>query len=146
MNISNSFMINQQEENKVALSFDNNQLNCDQLQSKAEHTTVYSCKDLVFELLCLHKCKYKPWERFVNRMKLFREQAESFNSDIDCLQIAKSVRELQELKQQIRETMQQNHQLLEIYQQSWYFDSSTLIESNINPQIQQFSAESNIED
>ena len=79
-------------------------------------------------------------------MKLFREQAENFNSDIDCLQIAKSIRELQELKQQIRETMQQNHQLLEIYQQSRYFDSSTLIESNINPQIQQFSVESNIED
>ena len=79
-------------------------------------------------------------------MKLFCEQVENFNADIDCLRIVKSIRELQELKQQIRETMQQNHQVLEIYQQSRYFDSSAFIESNINPQIQQFSAESNIED
>ena len=138
MNISNSFKLNQWEEIKVTSPFDNNEINCDQksdrFQFKAENTATYSYKDFVFELLCLHKWKYKPWERIGNKMKLFREQSENFNADIDCLQIVKSIRELQELRQRIEEEMEQNQQVIEAYQQSRYFDSSVQIESNVNPQ------------
>ena len=67
-------------------------------------------------------------------MKLFREQAENFNSDIDCLRIVNSIRELQKLRQRIEEEMEQDHLVIEAYQQSRYLDSSIQIESSVNPQ------------
>ena len=79
-------------------------------------------------------------------MKLFREQIEDFNDNIDCLRIVKSIRELKELGQQIKEEMKQNQLVIEAYQQSRYLDSSIQIESNANHQSLLYSHTSHEED
>ena len=123
--------------------------NDSKIDSDESKILTYSCKDLIFELLCLHKWKfkYKSWERHRSRRQLFLQHADSFKSEIDWLSIISSIRELQELKQQVREAMEQNQLMLEAYQRSWYFDTSAQIESNFNSRFhQRFSSFKDSED
>ena len=96
----------------------------------------YSWKDFISELLCLHKLKLKNrWcERVRNRFKLFDEHHDSFKAETDWLHIVSSIREFQELKQQVKEIMEQNRIVVEAYQQLKYLDSSMQFESNFNSQ------------
>ena len=118
--------------NNNSICIDANIFNIDVAEAKSSLS--YSCKDFISELLCLHKFKHKWWERIRSRIQLFHQHVDSFKSETDWLHIVSSIRELQNLKKNVKNVIEQNRLVLESYQQSRYLDSSEHFEPNFNSQ------------
>ena len=88
---------------------------------EAKINSIYSYKELAYELLWLHKCKlkYKSWDRINSRLKLFNQHIDSFKKEIDWLQIVNSIAKL---KVQVKEVMEDNQQILDVFHQIRYID------------------------
>ena len=121
---------NKREETKVSVNNDNSidaVLNNKLTQFELKPNSIYSYKELAYELLCLHKCKfkYRSWDRINSRLKLFNQHIDSFKAEIDWLQIINSIAKL---KEQVKEVMEKNQQVLDAFHQTRYVDQ-TIAES-----------------
>ena len=76
------------EETKVSVTNDTSidaALNNYQAKVEDKPSSIYSYKELVYELLCLHKCKFKhkSCDRINSRLKLFNQHIDNFKTKID---------------------------------------------------------------
>ena len=95
-----------------------------QVDLETLHAPTYSWKDMIFELFWLHKCKFNSCGRLNSRRKLFYEHVDKFNAEIDCLQVVNSIRDLQKLRLQLTEIIEQNPKAFKTIEEYKSIDSN----------------------